>query len=170
MAQILPVNDNTPQFGENCWLADNAVITGDTILGDRCSVWFHAVIRGDVNTIRIGNEVNVQDGAVLHCTYQRAALNIGNKVSIGHRALVHGCTVEDEVLIGMGAIVMDHAHVHSRCLIAAGAVVTEKMICESGWIYAGVPAKPVKKLSEELFKGEIERIAKNYLMYAGWYG
>lgn len=169
MALILPVKGISPQFGTDCFIAENATVVGDVVMGDRCSVWFQAVVRGDVHYIRIGDEVNIQDGAVLHCTYERAPLHIGDKVSIGHRALVHGCTVDDCVLIGMGAIVMDHAHVHTNCLIAAGAVVTENMMCESGWIYAGVPAKPVKKLSEEVFNDNIKRIAGNYLMYAGWF-
>lgn len=170
MALIKPIKGIAPQFGDNCYLAENAVIVGDVVMGEDCSVWFHAVIRGDVNAIRMGNKVNVQDGAIIHCTYLKAATTIGNNVSIGHRALVHGCTLHDNVLIGMGAIVMDQAVVEENCLIAAGAVVLENMVCHSGGVYAGVPAKRVKELTPELFKGQIERIANNYVMYAGWFG
>jgi len=145
-------------------------VTGDVVCGEQCTFWFGSVTRGDVNRIRLGSHVNVQDGAVLHCTYQRFALTIGDRVSIGHRACVHGCTLQDDVLIGMGAIVMDGALVESGTLIAAGAVVTQNMRCESGWIYAGVPAKPIKRLSEEAFADEVTRIAKAYPMYASWYG
>lgn len=169
MPLILPVHGILPVFGQNCFIAENATIVGDVIMGDDCSVWFQAVVRGDVNQIRIGNKVNIQDGAILHCTYQKADLHIGNEVSIGHRALVHGCTVKDRVLIGMGAIVMDHAVIEENCLIAAGAVVTENMVCESGFVYAGVPAKKVKALSAELFADQIQRIANNYVMYSTWF-
>ena len=166
---IQPLNNIFPSFGADCFIAENATIIGDVIMGDQCSVWFQAVIRGDVNSIRMGNKVNVQDGAVIHCTYQKAATSIGNNVSIGHRAIVHGCTIEDDVLVGMGAIVMDHVYVPSHCLIAAGAVVLENSVLESGYIYAGVPAKKVKTLSVETFRDTIKRIADNYVMYAGWY-
>jgi carbonic anhydrase/acetyltransferase-like protein (isoleucine patch superfamily) len=169
MALILPVNGLQPRFGERCYLAENATIVGDVVMGDECSVWFQAVVRGDVHYIRMGNRVNVQDGAVLHCTYQKAPLNIGNEVSIGHRAIVHGCTVHDRVLIGMGAIVMDHAVVESHVLIAAGSVVLENSHLESGHIYAGVPAKKVKTLSEDQFRDTIQRIAGNYVMYSDWF-
>lgn len=169
MALIKTVRDHTPEFGENCYLAENATIVGDVVMGDDCSVWFQAVIRGDVHAIRIGNKVNIQDGAIVHCTYQKAPTTIGNNVSVGHRAIVHGCTVTDNVLIGMGAIVMDHAVVQSNCLIAAGAVVTENMICESGYIYAGVPAKKIKALSSDAFEGTVLRIANAYQMYASWF-
>lgn len=169
MALILPVQGKSPQFGENCKLAPNAVITGDVTMGDDCSVWFHAVIRGDVHWIRMGNKVNVQDGAIIHCTYLQAPTSIGDNVSIGHRAMVHGCTIHDNVLVGMGAIVMDHAVVHQNCLIAAGAVVLEKSILEPNGVYAGIPARRVKELSPELFEGQIQRIANNYVMYSGWY-
>ena len=169
MALIKPVNGIEPQFGKNCYLAENATIVGDVVMGDDCSVWFQAVIRGDVHYIRMGNKVNVQDGAVIHCTYQRAPTNIGNNVSVGHRAIVHGCTLKDNVLVGMGAIVMDHAVVEENVLIAAGAVVLENSRLESGYIYAGVPAKKVKALSAEAFKDNIERIANNYIMYADWF-
>ena len=169
MALIKPVKGISPQFGDNCYLAENAVIVGDVMMGADCSVWFHAVIRGDVNAIRMGNKVNVQDGAIIHCTYLKAATTIGNNVSIGHRALVHGCTIHDNVLVGMGAIVMDHAVVEENVLIAAGAVVLENSRLEAGHIYAGVPDKKVKAISAETFKDTIERIANNYVMYAGWF-
>jgi carbonic anhydrase/acetyltransferase-like protein (isoleucine patch superfamily) len=169
MPVILPVNNILPRFGKDCYIAPNATIVGDVIMGDECSVWFNAVIRGDVNYIRIGNKVNIQDGAVIHCTFQRTQAIIGNNVSIGHNAIVHGCTVHDDVLIGMGAIVMDRAVVESNTIIAAGAVVLEGTLCESGSIYAGVPAKKVKDISRDLISGEINRIANNYVKYAGWF-
>lgn len=169
MPLILPCNGISPTFGNNIFLADNATIIGDVQMGHDCSVWFQAVVRGDVNFIRIGHKVNIQDGAILHCTYQKCGTTIGNNVSIGHRALVHGCTLHDNVLIGMGAIVMDQAVVESNCLIAAGAVVLENTICQSGGVYAGVPAKRVKELTPELFEGEIQRIANNYILYASWF-
>jgi carbonic anhydrase/acetyltransferase-like protein (isoleucine patch superfamily) len=169
MALVLPVHNKLPKMGKNCYLAENATLVGDIEMGDDCSVWFQAVVRGDVHSIRMGNKVNVQDGAVLHCTYQKAPLNIGNNVSIGHRAIVHGCTIHDNVLIGMGAIVMDHAVVEENCLIAAGAIVLENTVCEAGHIYAGVPAKKVKAISPERFKDTVERIANNYVMYSGWF-
>jgi carbonic anhydrase/acetyltransferase-like protein (isoleucine patch superfamily) len=169
MALIKSVRGFTPQFGNNCYFAETATLIGDLIMGDDCSIWFNAVVRGDVNSIRIGNRVNIQDGAVIHCTYQTAPTTIGNRVSIGHNALVHGCTLEDNVLIGMGSIVMDHVLVKSGSIVAAGAVVLENTVIESGWIWAGVPAKPVKKVSEELVRGQIDRIADNYLMYSSWF-
>jgi carbonic anhydrase/acetyltransferase-like protein (isoleucine patch superfamily) len=169
MALIKTVRGFTPQFGNNCYFAETATLIGDLIMGDDCSIWFNAVVRGDVNSIRIGNRVNIQDGAVIHCTYQTAPTTIGNSVSIGHNALVHGCTLEDNVLIGMGSIVMDHVVVKSGSIVAAGAVVLENTVIESGWIWAGVPAKPVKKVSEELVRGQIDRIADNYLMYSSWF-
>ncbi len=169
MALIKAVKGIEPQFGKNCYLAENATIVGDVVMGDDCSIWFQAVVRGDVHYIRMGNKVNVQDGAVIHCTYKRAPVNIGNNVSIGHRAIVHGCTLHDNVLVGMGAIVMDHAVVEENVLIAAGAVVLENSRLESGHIYAGVPAKKVKALSAEAFQDSIERIANNYIMYADWF-
>lgn len=169
MALIKTVNDKKPELGNNCYLAENATVVGDVIIGNNCSVWFNAVVRGDVNSIRIGNNVNIQDGAIIHCTYQKAATTIGNNVSIGHRAIVHGCTLKDNVLVGMGAIVMDHAIVEENSLIAAGALVLENTIVESGSIYAGVPAKKVKQLSPEHFKSLNERIANNYIMYADWF-
>lgn len=169
MALILPCREITPKFGENCYLAPNATIIGDVEMGDDCSIWFNAVVRGDVNSIRIGNKVNIQDGAVLHCTYEKTRVVIGNNVSIGHNALVHGCTLEDNVLVGMGAIVMDNCYVEKNALIAAGAVVLENTRVEAGSIYAGVPAKKVKQLSEEVFKDQNERIAGNYMKYASWF-
>ena len=168
MAHILPVRGIHPQIPTDCFVADNATIVGDVVLGPGCTVWFTAVVRGDVNSIRIGAGTNIQDGAVLHCTYERAALRIGSRVSIGHRALVHGCTIEDDVLIGMGAIVMDHAVVGSGCIIAAGAVVLENTVCEPGFLYAGVPArriKPVTKAQRE----DLRRTAENYQLYASWF-
>jgi carbonic anhydrase/acetyltransferase-like protein (isoleucine patch superfamily) len=169
MALILPVEGKLPAFGNECFIAPNATIVGDVIAGDQCSFWFNAVIRGDVNSIRMGNKVNVQDGAVIHATYQKTKAIIGNNVSIGHNAIVHGCTIHDHVLIGMGAIVMDNAVVHSHSIIAAGAVVLEGTIVEAGSIYAGVPAKKVKNIGQELIHGEIERIANNYIHYASWF-
>jgi len=169
MALILPVNDKMPAFGSGCFIAPNATIVGDVIMGNECSIWFNAVIRGDVNCIRMGNKVNVQDGAVIHCTYQKNATNIGNNVSIGHNAIVHGCTVHENVLIGMGAIVMDRCVVHSNTIIAAGAVLLEGTIAEAGSIYAGVPAKKVKDISPDKISGEIDRIANNYVKYASWF-
>jgi carbonic anhydrase/acetyltransferase-like protein (isoleucine patch superfamily) len=169
MPLILSVQGVSPQIPESCFIAPNATIVGDIVMGESCSVWFNAVIRGDVNSIKMGNKVNVQDGAVLHCTYQKTVLEIGNNVSIGHNALVHGCKVADNVLIGMGAIVMDNAVIGSNTIIAAGAVVLENTICESGCIYAGVPAKKVKDISQQLIHGEIDRIANNYVMYSSWF-
>ena len=169
MAFILSVLGKTPTFGTDCFVAPNATIVGDVVMGNEGSVWFNAVIRGDVNSIVMGNKVNVQDGAVIHCTYQKNATIIGNNVSIGHNALVHGCTIEDNVLIGMGAIVMDRCMVHSNSIVAAGAVVLEGTIVEAGSIYAGVPAKKVKDISPEKISGEIDRIANNYVKYASWF-
>ena len=168
MALIIQVKNNYPEFGKDCFLAENATIAGDVVMGQQCSVWFTAVVRGDVNSIRIGDRTNIQDGAVIHCTYQKAATTIGNEVSIGHRAIVHGCTVEDNVLIGMGAIVMDNAVVQKNCIIAAGAVVLENSICEAGHIYAGVPAKKIKKLTDEQIEN-MKKTAGNYIMYSGWF-
>lgn len=169
MALIKSIKGKTPVFGKNCFLADNATIVGEVIMGDDCSVWFNAVIRGDVNSVTIGNKVNVQDGAIIHCTYQKAKTVIGNNVSIGHNAIVHGCTLHDNVLIGMGAIVMDNAIVEENSLIAAGAVVLENTRVEAGSIYGGVPAVKIKSLTAEHFKEMNERIANNYVMYAEWF-
>lgn len=169
MALIKPVEGKHPVFGENCWLAENATVVGDVEMGNECTVWFSAVVRGDVNKIVIGNKVNIQDGAVVHCTYQKAATIIGDHVSIGHNAIVHGCTLEDHVLVGMGSIIMDGAYVEKNSIIAAGAVVLEGTRVESGSIYAGVPAKKVKELSEEQTHRLIHRIGDNYVMYANWF-
>ncbi len=169
MPVILPVKGVFPQFGDDCFIAPNATIVGDVVMGNECSVWFNAVVRGDVNSIRLGNKVNIQDGAVLHATYQKTKTIVGNNVSIGHNAIVHGCTVHDDVLIGMGAIVMDNAIINSNSIVAAGAVVLEGTVVEAGSIYAGVPAKKVKDISQELIHGEINRIANNYIKYSGWF-
>ncbi|NCE72915.1 gamma carbonic anhydrase family protein [Odoribacter sp. Z80] len=169
MAIIKKLNGHVPQFGKNCFLADNAVIIGDVEMGDDCSIWFGAVLRGDVHSIRIGNQVNIQDNAVIHATYQKSPTHIGNHVSIAHNAVVHGCTIHDNVLIGMGAIVLDNAVIESNTIIAAGSVVTKGTVVESGWVYGGIPAKKIKQMGEELLKGEVERIVNAYSMYASWY-
>ncbi|MDQ2862973.1 MAG: gamma carbonic anhydrase family protein [Bacteroidota bacterium] len=169
MSLIMEVRGKKPVLGNNCYIAPNATIVGDVIMGDDCSVWFNAVVRGDVNFIRIGNKVNIQDGAIIHCTYLKTSTTIGNNVSIGHNAIVHGCVICDNVLVGMGAIVMDNAKIGSNSIIAAGAVVLENTIVEPGSIYAGVPAKKVKDIPEEKISGEIDRIANNYVIYAGWF-
>jgi carbonic anhydrase/acetyltransferase-like protein (isoleucine patch superfamily) len=169
MALIIPLFGKAPQLGENCFIAPTATIIGDVVAGNDCSFWFNAVVRGDVHYIKMGNKVNVQDGAIIHCTYQKNPTNIGNNVSIGHNAIVHGCTVYDDVLIGMGAIVMDRCQVHSNSIIAAGAIVLEGTVVEAGSIYAGVPAKKVKDVSQEMIKGEINRIANSYVKYSSWF-
>ncbi len=169
MSHIISCRGHSPQWDENCYIAPNATIVGDVIMGEGCSVWFNAVVRGDVNAIRIGNQVNIQDNAVIHCTFEKTKTIIGNNVSIGHQAVVHGCTIEDNVLIGMGAIVMDNCYIEKNALIAAGAVVLENTRVESGTVWAGVPARKVKTLSEEVFKDQNERIAQNYLKYASWF-
>jgi gamma-carbonic anhydrase len=169
MALIKKVNGFTPQLGKSCFLADNATVIGDVIMGDECSVWFNAVVRGDVHYIRIGNRVNIQDGAIIHCTYKTAPVNIGNNVSIAHNAIVHGCTIHDNVLIGMGAIIMDNAVIESNSIIAAGSIVTKNTVVKSGTVYAGIPAKKIKDIDKKLSEGEIQRIAESYTMYAGWY-
>ncbi len=169
MSLILPVHGVMPVIGEDCFIAPNATIVGDVVMGDQCSIWFNAVLRGDVNSIRMGNKVNVQDGAVIHCTFEKTKAIIGNNVSIGHNAIVHGCVIHDNVLIGMGSIVMDNARIGSNSIIAAGAVVLENTIVEPGSIYAGVPAKKVKDISQDLISGEINRIAENYLKYSSWF-
>ena len=169
MPFLFEINGNNPSWGKNCFIAPNATLCGDVVMGDDCSIWFNAVLRGDVNSIRLGNKVNVQDGALIHCTYLKSKTIVGNNVSIGHNAIVHGCVIENNVLVGMGAIRMDHAVIGANSIIAAGAVVLENTMVEPGSIYAGVPAKKIKEISEQLIKGEIERIANNYLFYAGWY-
>lgn len=169
MPIIKPVNGKHPQIPADCYLAENATVVGDVTMGNQCSVWFNAVIRGDVHYIKMGNKVNVQDGAIIHATYQKSPTTIGNNVSIGHNAIVHGCTIHDNVLIGMGSIVMDNCVVESNSIIAAGAVVTQNTRVEAGSIYAGVPAKKVKDISKELISGEIDRIANNYVNYSSWF-
>lgn len=169
MPIILPVHDKYPEIPSDCFVAENATIVGEVTMGSSCSVWFNAVIRGDVHYIKIGNKVNIQDGAVIHATYQKSPTNIGNNVSIGHNAIVHGCTIQDNVLIGMGSIIMDDCIVESNSIIAAGAVVTKNTRVEAGSIYAGVPAKKVKDISAELISGEIDRIANNYVKYSSWF-
>ncbi len=166
---IKTIRDFTPQWGSDCFIAENATLIGDLVMGNQCSVWYQAVIRGDVNSIRIGNRVNIQDGAVIHATYEKTKTIIGNDVSIGHNAIVHGCILKDNVLVGMGSIVMDNCIVESNSIIAAGSVVTQNTHVPAGTIYAGVPARKIKDIDSDLQKGEIERIAKNYLMYSGWF-
>lgn len=166
---IKEVNGKSPLIPSDCYVAENATIVGDVVLGNNCSIWFNAVIRGDVNSIIIGNKVNIQDGAVIHCTYQKHPTVIGNNVSIGHNAIVHGCVIKDNVLVGMGAIIMDNCTIESNSIIAAGSVVTQNTTVESGCIYAGVPAKKVKDIDQSDFAGEIERISNNYVMYSGWF-
>jgi carbonic anhydrase/acetyltransferase-like protein (isoleucine patch superfamily) len=169
VALIKKVRGFEPQFGKDCYLTENSTVVGNVIMGDHCSVWFQAVIRGDVNSIVIGDKVNVQDGAVIHGTFEKFSTTIGNNVSIGHQAMVHGCTIKNNVLIGMGAIVLDNAIVEDNCLIAAGAVVLENTVCESGSIYAGVPAKKVKSIDPEILKGKLQAVANAYIKYSGWY-
>jgi carbonic anhydrase/acetyltransferase-like protein (isoleucine patch superfamily) len=169
MALIIPVRGFTPKYGENCFFAENSTIVGDVVIGNDCSIWFNTVVRGDVNAIRIGNKVNIQDCAVIHGTYQKASVQIGDNVSIAHGAVIHGCTIGDNVLVGMGAIIMDKAEIGGNSIIAAGAVVTEGTIVEPGSVYAGSPARKIKTISEELMKGQVDRISNAYLMYSGWY-
>ncbi len=168
MPLILPVKNKHPNWGDNCFIADNCTIVGDVVMGSQCSVWFNAVIRGDVNSIRIGHKTNIQDGAVIHATYQKAATAIGNNVSVGHNAIVHGCTLHDNVLVGMGAIVMDHAVVEPYVIIAAGSVVLENTVCESGYLYAGTPAKKIKPLTPEQ-RQLLTQLPVNYILYSGWF-
>ena len=165
---IKEVNGKYPQIPADCYVAENATIVGDVSFGSDCSVWFNAVIRGDVNSISIGNKVNIQDGAIVHCTYQKHPTIIGNNVSVGHNAIVHGCTIHDNVLIGMGAIVMDHAIVESYAIIGAGALVPENMVCESGFVYAGVPAKKLKPVSDQQ-RQLLDELPDRYVMYSGWF-
>lgn len=166
---IKAVNGKSPNIPSDCYVAENATIVGDVSFGASCSVWFNAVIRGDVNFITIGNKVNIQDGAVIHCTYQKHPTVIGNNVSIGHNAIVHGCVIHDNVLIGMGAIVMDNCVIESNSIVAAGAVITQNTVVSSGSIWAGVPAKKVKDIDQSNFAGEIGRISDNYVMYSSWF-
>ncbi len=169
MPVIKSVKGIKPVWGKGCFIAENATITGDVTMGDNCSVWFNAVIRGDVHYIKIGNNVNIQDGAIIHCTYRKSPVNIGDNVSIAHGAIVHGCTIHDNVLIGMGAIVMDDCIIESNSIIAAGAVVSKNTVVKSGSVYAGVPAKKIKDIDPSLLEGEVKRISNNYNMYASWY-
>jgi len=166
---IKSVNGKHPKIPQDCYVAENATIVGDVTIGKLCSVWFNAVLRGDVHYIKIGDKVNIQDGAIIHCTYQKHPTEIGNNVSIGHNAIIHGCKVHDNVLIGMGAIVMDNCVIESNSIIAAGAVVTQNTVVESGTIYAGIPAKKVKDIDQSNFVGEIERISNNYVLYSSWF-
>jgi carbonic anhydrase/acetyltransferase-like protein (isoleucine patch superfamily) len=169
MALIKSINGISPEFGVNCFIAENATIVGDVKMGNDCSIWYNTVLRGDVHYIKIGNKVNIQDGAVIHATYKKFPTNIGNNVSIAHNAIVHGCTIEDNVLIGMGAIIMDNSVIGKNTIIAAGSVVTQDTIVESGCVYAGTPAKKIKEIDESLLKGQVERIAESYLMYSSWH-
>ena len=169
MKIIKPVNGKHPQISTDCFIAENATIVGEVFIGKQCSVWFNAVIRGDVHFIKIGNKVNIQDGAVIHATFKKSPTTIGSNVSIGHNAIVHGCTIHDNVLIGMGSIVMDDCVIESNSIIAAGAIVTKNTHVESGSIYAGVPAKKIKNISKELISDEIDRIANNYVEYSSWF-
>jgi len=169
MAIVKKVKGVSPKWGKDCWLADNAVLTGDVVMGEKCTLWFGTVVRGDVHQIRIGNNVNIQDNVTVHCTYQKAAVKIGDNVSIAHNAVIHGCTIEDNVLVGMGAILMDGVYVEENSIIAAGAVVSKGTRIKSGSVYAGIPAKKIKSVDESLVKGEINRISTNYNMYASWY-
>lgn len=168
MALIKQVRGKAPQIPADCYVAENATIVGEVTFGASCSVWYNAVIRGDVHYIKMGDKVNVQDGAIIHCTYEKHPTTIGNNVSIGHKAIVHGCTIQDNVLIGMGAIVMDNCVIESNSIVAAGAIVTQNTVVESGSIYAGIPARKVKDIDQSAFKGEIARISENYVMYASW--
>lgn len=169
MAIIKEVRGFVPKIGENCFLAETAAVIGDVTICDNCSVWYGAVLRGDVNSITIGNNVNIQDGAVIHTLYQRSKTTIGDNVSIGHNATIHGATIEDNCLIGMGATVLDNAVVERGAIVAANALITSGMRVEGGWIYAGVPAKKIKEVSKEQQKDIVERIANDYIMYASWY-
>lgn len=169
MALIKSLKGISPSWGKDCYFAENASVIGDVKMGDGCSVWFNAVIRGDVHYIKMGDRVNVQDGAIIHCTYKKSPVNIGDNVSIGHGAIIHGCTIKDDVLIGMGAIVMDDVIVEKNSVIAAGAVVAKNTVVQSGSVYAGIPAKKIKDVDTKILEGEIHRIANNYKKYAGWY-
>ncbi len=169
MAIIKKVRGKTPQWGDECYFAETATLLGDVMLGRGCSVWFNAVLRGDVHFIRIGNNVNIQDNAIVHCTYQKYPVNIGNNVSIAHGAIVHGCTIHDNVLIGMGSIIMDNVIIESNSVVAAGAVVAKNTVIKSGSVYAGIPAKKIKELDKRILEEDVLQIAKNYTMYSGWY-
>ena len=166
---IKSVRGYSPSFGKDCYFAENCTIIGDVIIGDQASIWFQAVIRGDVNSIRIGNKVNIQDGAIIHGTYKKASTNIGDNISIGHNAIIHGCKLHDNVLIGMGSILMDNCVIHSNSIIAAGAVLTQNTTVPPGSIFAGIPAKKINEIDQNLQKDEVERIAESYLLYSSWY-
>ena len=166
---IKTVRGFTPQYGKNCFFAENATLIGEVIMGDDCSVWFQAVVRGDVNTISMGNRVNIQDGTVIHGTFEQSSTTIGNDVSIGHNAIVHGCTIHDRVLVGMGSIIMDDSIIGSNSIIAAGSVLPKNTLVPEGSVYAGIPARKIKEISPELQKVEVERIAANYIKYASWF-
>ncbi len=169
MALIKTLNGNTPKIGKNCFLAETATVIGEVEIGDDCSIWYSAVLRGDVHYIKIGNNTNIQDNTTVHATYKKSPTNIGSNVTIAHGAIVHGCTIKDNVMVGMNAVVLDDAVVESNSIIAAGSVVTKGTIVESGSVYAGIPAKKIKEISSDLLEGEINRIANSYAMYAGWY-
>lgn len=169
MSIIRKLNGKEPQFGKNCFIAENAAIIGDVEMGDDCSIWYGAVLRGDVHSIRIGDKVNIQDNATIHATYKKFSTNIGNNVSIAHNVVVHGCTIKDNVLIGMGAVVLDGAVIESNSIVAAGAVVTKGTVVESGAVYAGSPARKIKEMDQSLLEGEVNRIVDSYSMYASWY-
>lgn len=169
MPLIYPIKGISPRLGANVFIAENATIVGDVEMGNDCSVWFNAVVRGDVHFIRIGNNVNIQDGVVIHCTYRKYPVTIGNNVSIAHRAIVHGCTIHDNVLIGMGAIIMDGVVIESNSIVAAGAVVSQGTVVEQGSVYAGIPAKKIKSVDTSLFEGQVKRISDNYTLYASWH-
>lgn len=169
MPIIKPVKGIYPEIPEDCYIAENATVVGDVVMGHNCSIWFNAVVRGDVHFIKMGNKVNVQDGAVIHATYKKSPTTIGNNVSIGHNAIVHGCTIRDNVLVGMGSIIMDDCIIESNTIIAAGAVITAGTLVAEGSIYGGVPAKKIKDISKDLISGEIDRIANNYVKYSSWF-
>jgi len=169
MALIKELLGKSPQIGDNTFLAETATIIGDVTMGSDCSIWYNAVIRGDVHYIKMGNKVNVQDNAMLHCTYQKHPLNIGNNVSIGHNAIVHGCTIRDNVLIGMGSIVMDDCLIEENSIVGAGSVVTQGTHIKSGEVWGGVPARKIKDINSQLLEGEVNRIADNYVKYSSWY-
>lgn len=169
MALIKTLKGHTPKIGEDCFLAETATLIGEVEIGDNCSIWYSAVLRGDVHYIKVGNNTNIQDNATVHATYKKSPTNIGNNVTIAHGAIVHGCTIKDNVMIGMNAVVLDNAVVNSNTIIAAGSVVTKGTVVESGCVYAGIPAKKIKEINPELLEGEINRIANAYSMYAGWY-
>ncbi len=169
MALIKSVRGFTPIFGKNCFFADNATIIGDVVMGDECSVWFNTVLRGDVNSIRIGHRVNIQDGSVIHTLYGKSVTEIGDNVSVGHNVIIHGAKVEENVLLGMGSIILDHAVIGRNSIIAAGSVILTNTVVEPGSIYAGVPARRVKSVDPEQTREMIIKIAENYLFYAGWY-